>query len=182
MCVKLVWPLFATEQQLFDLNYCQGWTVVSSSLLDQYSLITGQENHQKMLTTLRQTKTLGGVLSRGFVSGEPAISMKTEVPGPKSKEIMAELDSIQSMKSVQYAVDYQKSLGNYIVDADGNTMLDVFTSISSVPIGIKCFFFCYFKKQFWILTKTDFTELKIEFIVVKTEFIVAKTNFMFTHE
>ena len=95
-----------------------------------------------MLTTLRHTsKTLGGasqgVLSRSFVSGEPSISMKTEVPGPKSKEIMADLESIQSMKSVQYAVDYEKSLGNYIVDADGNTMLDVFTSISSVPIGIK---------------------------------------------
>jgi len=93
-----------------------------------------------MLTTLRHTsKTLGGasqgVLSRSFVSGEPSISMKTEVPGPKSKEIMADLESIQSMKSVQYAVDYEKSLGNYIVDADGNTMLDVFTSISSVPIG-----------------------------------------------
>ena len=146
-----------------------------------------------MLTTLRQTKTLGGVLSRGFVSGEPAISMKTEVPGPKSKEIMAELDSIQSMKSVQYAVDYQKSLGNYIVDADGNTMLDVFTSISSVPIGIKCFFVIL--KSVFSLVKTDFTEFKTEFIVVKTEFIVvkqiftvaktdftvAKTNFMFTH-
>ena len=39
------------------------------------------------------------------------------------------------MKSVQYAVDYNKSYGNYIVDADGNTMLDVFTNISSIPIG-----------------------------------------------
>ena len=92
-----------------------------------------------MLTTLRHTsKTLGasqGVLARSFVSGEPAISMKTEVPGPKSKEMMADLESIQSMKSVAFGVDYKKSLGNYIVDSDGNTMLDVFTSISSVPIG-----------------------------------------------
>ena len=92
-----------------------------------------------MLTTLRHTsKTLGasqGVLARSFVSGEPAISMKTDVPGPKSKEMMADLEKIQSMKSVAFGVDYKKSLGNYIVDSDGNTMLDVFTSISSVPIG-----------------------------------------------
>jgi 4-aminobutyrate aminotransferase/(S)-3-amino-2-methylpropionate transaminase len=48
---------------------------------------------------------------------------------------MADLSKLQSMLSVQYAVDYNKSLGNYIVDADGNTMLDVFTNISSIPIG-----------------------------------------------
>ena len=42
----------------------------------------------------------------------------------------------ETPQSVQYAVDYNKSYGNYIVDADGNTMLDVFTNISSIPIGI----------------------------------------------
>ena len=41
----------------------------------------------------------------------------------------------ETLQSVQYAVDYNKSYGNYIVDADGNTMLDVFTNISSIPIG-----------------------------------------------
>ena len=90
-------------------------------------------------TTVKHTlrRPLKGVLCRSFVSGEPAAPlMKTEVPGPKSLEVMAELGEIQSMKSVQYAVNYNKSLGNYIVDADDNTMLDVFTSISSVPIGI----------------------------------------------
>ncbi len=77
--------------------------------------------------------------TRTMVSGEPSgPNMLTDCPGPKSKAIMADLAKLQSMPSVQYAVDYKKSIGNYIVDADGNTMLDVFTNISSIPIGM-CF-------------------------------------------
>lgn len=32
-------------------------------------------------------------------------------------------------------MDYEKSKGNYLVDADGNTMLDVFAQISSIALG-----------------------------------------------
>ena len=39
------------------------------------------------------------------------------------------------MESVEFFADYDKSIGNYIVDADGNTMLDVYTNVSSIPIG-----------------------------------------------
>ena len=39
------------------------------------------------------------------------------------------------MPSVAFFADYDKSIGNYIFDADGNAMLDVFTNISSIPIG-----------------------------------------------
>jgi len=62
-------------------------------------------------------------------------SMVTTVPGPRSKELHSELSKVQSMDSVHFFVDYDRSFGNYIVDVDGNTMLDVFTQISSVPIG-----------------------------------------------
>ena len=74
---------------------------------------------------------------RHFVAGEPAgPSMVTsEVPGPISIAKKGELSKIQAMDSVSFFCDYNKSIGNYVVDADGNTLLDVFTSISSVPIG-----------------------------------------------
>jgi len=72
---------------------------------------------------------------RGFAGEPTAPAMKTECPGPESKRLMADLDTIQSMPSVAFFADYDKSIGNYLFDADGNAMLDVFTNISSIPIG-----------------------------------------------
>jgi len=87
--------------------------------------------------SLNALQPISSCLVRHFVAGEPAVPamVTSEVPGPKSLALKAELNKTQAMDSVSFFIDYDKSLGNYIVDADGNTLLDVFTSISSIPIG-----------------------------------------------
>jgi len=58
-----------------------------------------------------------------------------QLPGPKSRELIESLDKIQQTGSVKLFIDYEKSIGNYMVDADGNTFLDIITQISSIPLG-----------------------------------------------
>jgi hypothetical protein len=68
--------------------------------------------------------------------GEPsAPSTVTAVPGPKSKSLIAEMGQRQEERTVHFIADYHKSIGNYLVDADGNVLLDVFCQISSMPLG-----------------------------------------------
>jgi 4-aminobutyrate aminotransferase/(S)-3-amino-2-methylpropionate transaminase len=42
---------------------------------------------------------------------------------------------MQEMSSVTFFADYDKSHGNYITDVDGNTYLDCFMQIASIPLG-----------------------------------------------
>lgn len=61
-----------------------------------------------------------------FDGVEPsAPSVKTEIPGPKAKEQIADLDKVFDTRSLNMLTDYTQSIGNYIADPDGNKLLDV---------------------------------------------------------
>lgn len=64
----------------------------------------------------------------------PSVHTST-VPGPASHAASAAIDLIQDSRTHQLVVDYEKSKGNYMVDADGNVMLDVFAQIASIALG-----------------------------------------------
>lgn len=61
-----------------------------------------------------------------FDGVEPAApSVKTDIPGPKAKEQIADLDKVFDTRALNMITDYKASVGNYIVDPDGNELLDV---------------------------------------------------------
>lgn len=65
---------------------------------------------------------------------EPKVITDT-VPGPKGKKLLSDLERVQEYRTVHFFPDYHRSTGNYLVDSDGNTFLDVFSQIGSIAIG-----------------------------------------------
>lgn len=66
------------------------------------------------------------VSDKGFYSGEPeGPSVKTAIPGPRTKKLVADLETVFDTRSLNMMADYNNSVGNYIADPDGNMLLDV---------------------------------------------------------
>lgn len=75
-------------------------------------------------------------ISEKYFPQEPkAPCIKTTIPGPVSKAKLEELSTVFDTKAAYFITDYYKSLGNYIIDADGNTLLDSYCQISSIALG-----------------------------------------------
>ncbi|HMV65843.1 MAG TPA: aminotransferase class III-fold pyridoxal phosphate-dependent enzyme [Myxococcota bacterium] len=85
----------------------------------------------------------GGSLNRTLpatpapaIPGEPERArVHTAVPGPRSEELRARHGRFQDARSVHVYQDARRSLGNYLVDADGNVLLDLYGHIACVPVG-----------------------------------------------
>lgn len=89
------------------------------------------------LTHLYPSKWLGEKMNtEDLFPGEPSrAAMVTRVPGPRTEELRARHHKHQDARTVHYYQDARRSLGNYAVDVDGNTLLDVYGHIACVPIG-----------------------------------------------
>jgi 4-aminobutyrate aminotransferase / (S)-3-amino-2-methylpropionate transaminase len=71
-----------------------------------------------------------------LVAGEPErLHVATAIPGPRSEALRARHGKHQDARTVHVYQDAGRSLGNYLVDVDGNTMLDVYAHIACVPVG-----------------------------------------------
>lgn len=68
---------------------------------------------------------------------EPSVPeiITSSVPGPKSVALNNELGEVFDNRATYFVCDYDKSIGNYISDVDGNKLLDVYCQISSIPLG-----------------------------------------------
>jgi 4-aminobutyrate aminotransferase/(S)-3-amino-2-methylpropionate transaminase len=71
------------------------------------------------------------------IPDEPlAPSIVTEsVPGPESVRLNHDLGRVFDNRAAYFVCDYNRSVGNYISDADGNQLLDVYCQISLIALG-----------------------------------------------
>ncbi|KAG0030545.1 hypothetical protein BGZ81_002500 [Podila clonocystis] len=74
---------------------------------------------------------------KDLVHGEPKGPkiVSKSIPGPKTKAGLQHLDSLQDTRAATMMTDLNKSIGNYVVDLDGNIYLDLFCQIASLPLG-----------------------------------------------
>lgn len=79
---------------------------------------------------------LEGPMKPLVLAGEPArANVVTAIPGPKSLALRERHGAIQDARTIHFYQDAQRSQGNYLVDVDGNTLLDVYGHIAALPLG-----------------------------------------------
>lgn len=88
------------------------------------------------LKRMTQTRFQSSIAATYFPHEPTAPVLKSgSIPGPKSKSLNDELGEVFDNRATYFVADYYNSVGNYISDADGNKLLDVFCQISSNALG-----------------------------------------------
>ncbi|GAB6033124.1 hypothetical protein CHUAL_012734 [Chamberlinius hualienensis] len=74
---------------------------------------------------------------RPLVANEPSgpTIASLEIPGPKAKVLYKQINEIQQSGNIDFFADFDKSVGNYLADVDGNVFLDIFMQFASNPLG-----------------------------------------------
>jgi hypothetical protein len=88
----------------------------------------------------RAILTVGAAMERRvkvvtLAAEPPGAAVITAIPGPRSEALRLRHGGMQDARTVHFYQDAQKSAGNYIVDVDGNTLLDVYGHIAALPLG-----------------------------------------------
>ena len=85
-----------------------------------------------MLHSLLKLRQLGRVASTEPLRPQ----ILTAVPGPLSISVLNHYKGVsQEHKNVKVFVDYEKSAGNYLADADGNLLLDLDAQDGTLALG-----------------------------------------------
>ncbi|KAG8432899.1 hypothetical protein GDO86_017238 [Hymenochirus boettgeri] len=106
---------------------------MAGMLFTRHVTLSLQQNSRLLLPCGRYISQAAAKKNVDFEYDGPL--MKTEVPGPRSRELIKQLSTIQNTDAVHFFCNYEESRGNYLIDVDGNRMLDLYSQISSIPIG-----------------------------------------------
>lgn len=99
------------------------------------ALATQSDRKQASAATAQAASVSQGIEQSYFPDEPTGPSVRTAIPGPKSKKAIAKLDKVFDTRSLNMMANYQDSFGNYIADLDGNVLLDVYAQIASIPVG-----------------------------------------------
>ena len=75
------------------------------------------------------------VCAAAYPNEPTAPEIITGFPSPKTLEWKEKMQRASCTLATHFPVDLTSSLGNYVSDADGNKILDVFTSIGTNAVG-----------------------------------------------
>jgi len=86
-------------------------------------------------STVRFQHTSSSAVQDSLDEYDEPVVVTSQIPGPKSLANQENIGSYMHNQQISLYCDYMKSRGNYLVDADGNVILDLFQQISSMPLG-----------------------------------------------